>query len=438
MRIKIKSNQIVYYILLLMPFVDLLTGYALNAQMNGVLTATGQVYRLIAFFYMFYILYGHKFHKKLVWLLLFTAYTMLLVVVDALRFQGSVFENSSYTIKLLFPIYLFYCLVYVSKNDGGLTERVIKAFSWIYPMSFIIPRLLGIGYYLNGYSFNSGYKGLYYAANEQNVVLMTLFVYNFQKLYDDLTYTKGALSVIRLNILNFVKLISIIISLLLIGSKTSLLAIAIVCILYLFRGEKMKVKLKFITTFVVVGLGVFTMIGLVLNEQLGNIAQRIVYSYNRYATAEGGLLTFVLSKRNLRIAPSIDYWYGNNQNSVLNFFFGVGKASKCPKNTISVNPFSLIELDFFDCLFWFGFIATVIVICFYLSFFLRTFKKPELFMEKIMFALIFCFSMLAGHVIMSPNSGAMFAMIICDIYLKSKALEPIDKQPDRLIELQHL
>lgn len=420
MNMIVKSRKIVYFILLLMPFVDMLTGYALNSKNGGFLAFTGQIYRMGAFIYMFYMLFSHKFNKKLLWLLLFTIYAMLLVCVDAIRFSGSILENLSSTIKLLFPIYLVYCLINVSKNDKELIKCIINNFSWIYPLSFIIPKVLGIGYYLGGYAFNSGYKSFYYATNEQNVILMVLFVYAFQNLYEDLTYSNGDIGSVKFNIMNLIKLIFIIISLILIGSKTSFLAIGVVCLLYLLHGDKIKVKLKFIGTFVSIGLIAAILISQVLKEQLENITHRIIYTYSRYVTAEGGLLTFALSKRNLRIAPAVEYWYSNGWKGMLNFIFGVGKASKCPENIISVDPFALIELDFFDCLFWFGLISTGIILIFYLSFFLMALKNRSLFVERVQFVLVFGFSMLAGHVIMSVNSGAIFAVVLADIYLKSK------------------
>ena len=122
-----------------------------------------------------------------------------------------------------------------------------------------------------------------------------------------------------------------------------------------------------------------------------------MYAYNKYVYTDG-FFSFLLSKRNLRIKPGLDYWY-NGTEGILNFILGVGKNTKCPNDSISANQFALIELDFFDCLFWFGIVVTIIVMIFYLSFFIRSLGKNDMFMEKVMFILVFCFSMIAGHVL---------------------------------------
>lgn len=312
---------------------------------------------------------------------------------------------------------MVYCIVIISKNNKDIIQDVFKIYSWVYPLSLIIPRLLGIGYYISNYAFESGYKGFYYANNELNVILMVLFIYCFQKIYDDIIAYDKNLRVIKFNISNIINLLLIIFSLLLIGSKTSIIAILFVCIAYLLKKEKLKYKLKYLIAF----FGIFLMCSIIifflLNDQINNIIQRIMYAYNRYI--DGGFLTFLLSKRNLRIQPGIEYWFNKN-NGLINFLFGVGKYAKCPNDSISTTPFALIELDLFDCLFWYGIIITAIVIFFYVSFYFKSFYTKNLFMEKAAFILVFSFSMIAGHVIMSANSGTIFALVTSDLYVKNQ------------------
>lgn len=106
MKLSFKTGYILYDLLLLMPFVDMITGYAFNLNMNGIITYIGQGYRIFIFLYMVCTLYCHKFSKKQLWLIIFTIFLFLLNLIQYIRFNGSVIENFSYTLKLLLPVYI--------------------------------------------------------------------------------------------------------------------------------------------------------------------------------------------------------------------------------------------------------------------------------------------------------------------------------------------
>lgn len=420
MILKLKKYNPLYYLLILMPFIDMVIGYAFNTGTGGIITYLGQFYRIAFLCYLLYKIFFRKNNKKLNWLLLFTMYLIILTFINYYRFQSSVIENLSYTLKLLLPFYLIYGLINESEGSS-LIKGVLNTYSWIYPLSLIIPRVLGIGYFISNYAFDSGYKGFYYANNELNVILMVLFVYNFDKLYRDIISYEKSINIFKINFSTVFKVLTTIVSLLLIGSKTSIIAIIIVCLAYLLKTEKSKYKLKYILIFFSIAIIGTIIVMVALNNQINNIIQRILFTYNRYIS--GGFLTFLLSKRNLRIQPGINYWYKNNSDGLINFLFGVGKDTKCPNDGISSDPFAMIELDLFDCLFWFGLIVTIIVLVFYISFYFQSIRVKGLFMEKVMFILVLSFSMIAGHVMMSANSGAIFAIVTANLYLQTKKIK---------------
>ena len=139
MKLSFKTGYILYDLLLLMPFVDMITGYAFNLNMNGIITYIGQGYRIFIFLYMVCTLYCHKFSKKQLWLIIFTIFLFLLNLIQYIRFNGSVIENFSYTLKLLLPVYLIYSLVeiiyvfltiflYLLKCPQSLILSALRAF----------------------------------------------------------------------------------------------------------------------------------------------------------------------------------------------------------------------------------------------------------------------------------------------------------------------
>lgn len=422
MSIKISNSKVLYILIMLMPFVDIITGVALNIGIGGPFSALGQLYRMFSFVFMFYIIIVVNKAKKSSWLLPFTVYVFFCVVVNFIRFRSDIVEDLSYTIKLLFPLYLTVSLVIISKYDKCFIKKIYDSFSWIYPLSFVVPKFLGLGYY--SYSNQSGYKAFYFANNEVNVILMVLFVYSFEDVFNIyIKRTKGK------NFKSIIRLILIVFSLLLIGSKTSILAIAIVFLVYIFKEKKFKLKKRYILILLVISVFGFFMMKIFIGEQINRAIERITFFYYFYTTGSSAednslfenIITFLCSERNLRVMPSFDYWYKQDMlSTICNIIFGIGKSTKSPDSTnIWINPFSIIELDLFECLFWFGAISTMIVMVFYVSIYFKSLKRQGLFMEKTMFVLVFMFSMFAGHVLVAANSGTIFAIVVADLSIKS-------------------
>ncbi len=427
MKISLKHSNILYFIILLMPFVDMITGYALNTGHGGIITSLGQVYRMATFFYVFYLIFAFKIYSKSKWLLPFTAFMFITIIINYIRFQGSIVEDFGYVVKAIFPIYIVYSLMLVSKENPQIIDNIMSSFLWIYPLSFVVPKVLGMGYY--SYSNESGYKAFYFANNEVNVILMILFIYSFNEFYNNYLFTKT-----KFKLRNIVQLLMILVSLLLIGSKTSILAIVIVLFAYLIKKEKFSVKIRFLRSILLISfVGVF-IVSVTIAEQIGRSIERIVWYFVHYTGDSENFLksfiTFLCSERNLRVEPSIEYWYQENFfEGILNFFIGIGKSTKSPDATnIWINPFSIIELDFFECLFWFGIISTVIIFIFYLSVFIKSFKVKGLYMQRLAFLMVFMFSMIAGHVLVSTNSGTMFAIVLADLYIKTNRSVKIGKE----------
>ncbi len=396
-----KQDWLLYLLLLVMPFVDMLTGAILNAGSDHILGKLGQVYRIVFWLYLVYILFWEHRFKNTGWLAAFTLFLFALVGVYYFRFGSSPIVNGSYALKLLFPIYLTYGLAYRENQGRFVPKAVFEVYAWVFPLSMLIPRLLGLGYY--NYFNESGYKGFYFANNEVNVILVVLFVYCLKKAID------------KFSIVGVVQLLLCTGALLLIGSKTSILVIPLALFSFLFIPNRTPMQKKLIKRLLIYGSMALLFILFIMLEQVIYIAERFVKQLVLYDGYQGGFLTFLLSERNLRIWPAAEHWFLQDPNGLVNFLFGIGKAEKCPADSI-YGLYSIIELDLFDGLFWFGLIAIGTVLGFYLTVFIRTLKSQQLFREKIMFCLVILFSMLAGHVLMSANAGTMLGIVTARLY----------------------
>lgn len=409
-----KYNKWLNILFLTMPFVDMFTGLLLNLGIDNLFSKVGQVYRIVFIAYLAYLIFIKNRAKNCKWVFIFSAYLVLLVVFYKIRFDSSVVTNASYAIKLLFPIYLCYGVAYEVGHKNFDLKYIFEAYSWIFPLSMVIPKILNLGFY--NYYNGSGFKGFYFANNEVNVILMVLFVYCFNKLYQKITMS------------TLVQLALCSAALLLIGSKTSLMAIPAAVVFFIVFKPRENKK-QFLKTILGIGGAGVVAVMLLLGKQMIAVFSRLVEMYQYYSGRPNAFLTFLLSERNLRIGPAAEHWFFNDKSGIINFLFGIGKAEKCPNNTI-YGLYSIIEMDFFDTLFWFGFIAACVVLVFYLIVFVRACRKKNCFSEKVMFCLVLTFSMLAGHVMMSANAGTILGLVVATLYCGKDIVE--EKQSEKV------
>ena len=80
-----------------------------------------------------------------------------------------------------------------------------------------------------------------------------------------------------------------------------------------------------------------------------------------------------------------------------------------------------MELDFFDTFLWYGSIVAIVVFLYYSNIFISTFKTKNIFEYKLMYILVFLFSLIAGHVWYSPLSGGMFALVASMLLITNDA-----------------
>ena len=154
----------------------------------------------------------------------------------------------------------------------------------------------------------------------------------------------------------------------------------------------------------------------IFSKQINEMNQRFNYFY-RTLTKNGGILTFLMSERNIRIAPAFEknvIDVGMPQG-IINFMFGVGRYQQVDPNVLR----TLMELDLFDTFYWYGFITAFIIFKKYVGIFVHTLKTKSIFQYQLMFCIVFAFSMIAGHVWYSALAGQVLALV-CVGLLTSK------------------
>lgn len=414
MKIRLKSFQegLLFVLFAIMPFVDMYTGYFQNMRMHGFQTQIGQLYRVIFFVVMLYYVY-QKFITSHPFLFVFTCYAFCIPVIYALRHKNidGLTEDYSYILKVFMPLYIIYAIYDLSSRNLikiNFVDNVLEFWSWVYPLSLIIPRFLNLGFY--HYFGNGGYKGFYYTTNDLNILLAVLYIFSFNKLSQNK------------NVRNAFKLLMMLVAVIFLGSKTSIIVLVVVTGVFIVKGINYRQFVEYLFASVIIVLMIGLAVYNLFEAQINAIFVRLRYFYAYYTGGKGGFLTFLMSERNLRISPAFKYWYGG-KNAVFNFLFGVGKYQKCPNSSnIGKNAFSLIEIDFFDILFWFGSIFLVILVCYFIHFFVKYAKRTDEFEYKVMFIFIMLFSFFAGHIFISAMGGTMLGIVCARLKMDDNIL----------------
>lgn len=128
MRIILKKNHLLEYMIIIMPFIDLILGEILNSSVDNILSRLGQFYRILLLLYLLYMI-GIKYKSRNgKWVLVFSFYLLGLTISYYFRFGSSIVENFSYCLKLLLPIYLIYGIYLQRKINPQMIEKIYNFF----------------------------------------------------------------------------------------------------------------------------------------------------------------------------------------------------------------------------------------------------------------------------------------------------------------------
>jgi len=400
--IKFTIDKVFFLLLVLTPIIDSINGYFMQVTKLG--SVIGPIYRLILYVFMLACFFYKNSFNKIFKLGIVIIYFIFIGFIFSFNdSKDAIFYNLNNIIKLFFPILIIEAyrnlnIKEIIKKDT--ISKIFKYYSVIFPMT-IIPFTL-IGKSLSVYSNGAGAKGFYKANNELNIILVTLLIYNFNNLF----YKKNKLKNGLLTLLNFCCLF-------LIGSKTTIIALLIIIIAYLFINLKKFKVLNNILLGVIVVLVIY-IVNKVYYDQIYLAFQRQIYFYNLY---EDNLSSYILSSRNILLGYAIDSLKSSN-NFILNFIIGFSPYDISQEIGFNIGRANrIIEMDFFDLFFSYGLVGIAFIYTYYLSVIkksIRKIKNSKLeYSYLIGYIFIMGFSTFAGHVLFSAMASTIFALICC-------------------------
>lgn len=372
-------------------------------NLNGIFIANnipffsnlGQMFRIIITIItsIFIIFLGSKKDRRIFFVFLIFFVLPIKYYFSHKEFSGLIMDLS-YLLKLFLPFFILLCISILMENrkvQMSDIDYLLKIFSIIIPLTIILPTLFGLSQ--NSYVLGGGFKGFYVSNNEINIVLVGTFILSLYELYK------------FFSIKNFLILLLNIISLILIGSKTSLIIVPFSIFIYFifyFKNNKINIiHLFFIVILIIIFISLFS-------NLFFEIFQRLKYYYLTIASGDGNIINFLMSERNLRILPILNENIINSPNGLENLIFGIGRFQQVDPNVL----YTLIEIDIFDTLVWYGLLTCLFVVLCYNYILLYSVKK---FIDNKIYIAVFIiymlFSLFVGHVWFSPLSTTYLTLI---------------------------
>lgn len=388
------------------------------------IVSLGQIYRILLIIFMLYLI--TKFRQFRIIPILIVGYLTLIQILYFLIYHGSVhilfndLVEISKFILIIFIIEAFKALRIHEKNFKRLLRNIFLANLILFPVSLLIPKLLGVGYSM--YSNNVGNSGFFYAANDLNAVLIILFAYGINILFQgNLTRNKWiSFSVIVL---------SIAASLILLGSKSSIAFTALIIFIYTIKFFKEKKKYFSRKNIVLSLTGIVVLMaaaGIVFNDDINKSLERHSYFFEKQAK-EGNVISFIVTGRDEFLSASYQA-YVNADLKFLRFWLGVGSDTHAKETAayFSDDRDSLIiEMDIWDTLFRYGFLGVVIMYGYLLLIIYEHVRLNQNYNFNFLlcFALLLMYSSLGGHVLYSALSGSFLALVCAGLLNPSYTFE---------------
>lgn len=383
---KLKIESIIVLLFSILPVIDSFNGFLIKNRGFSI----GTLYKVFLLLVLFLIvLYKNKmasfFLKVIIYLIGYVGFT---IVVNSIFFSESIM-NRDFSIKLIFNVLLMILLLECKNQkciSGDTIYRILNYNVYLIILTILVPYVLGVGSTI--YAGNIGYKAFYYSQNELAVTLIILFYFCLYKL------------IYRINVLGIIQLGGIAVSMLLMNTKSALLAcmlgVVVFVFEYFYRKWTRYKGIMFLSVMIVIILGYRFVLA-----QIQELMLRQNYLYKNY---NNSLITTLTSDRISFLKSALaDLIEGNG--TPIRLIIGNGFYSN-----------HLVEMDFIDIFFYLGLIGLFGLI-FFLWYVLRksynNFKADHTIIRLFSFLLVISYAFFVGHVFFVATSGCYFVLLCC-------------------------
>lgn len=359
-------DLLIYYMLLIFSLVDCVTGLFLQSGLPSI----GVPYKLLLMLLM--TLSIKSFNKITLFI-----YFLILFSFCGLIYLFLPYTDLSTSLSMILKIMMYPCILLYfydtyKKNPQG--AELIERICFYNFITIVVNQILGIlGYGFSTYNDGGfGIKGFYYDGNAMAVVCFCLFVFYF-------SIKKNSIFALILAICSVI-----------LGTKTSILAIFLYFFAVKFKRANLKIK---VTLCILLGVTFFVLFYFINFTDM--FSYHVAKIKRMYELFDGNILAVILSGRNIDLANHTQFYKEHFSISQLLFGYGYRKYVK------------IIELDFFDTLYSYGllFCTLILIMYIYPIFYNRKYKEVVIF--NILVLLI---TFASGHVWYN-TSTALFLVI---------------------------
>lgn len=380
-------KKIIYYLFLILPFIDLITSF--TERINGNIVSIGTIFKgILILFSGIYILFitKSKYKKKsIIYYLLLSIFSIIHILIGNNSYVSSVTQ----LIKFMFlPIIFIFLLNYNDDYKISYIEmkKILKYNVFFILTTILIAKLTNTGF--NSYSdtVTTGVVGWYYSANEISGIITILFPLFLE-------------DILKNNKYSFILVMYVIFMMMMLGTKTPLLGV-LISLIALFIHILLKDKNKK-NIFKIVFFISYTVILIFNSSYLSNL------NSGRYISTTNA----VFSSRDIYLNNTTREYINHNLEKKL---FGLGST-----NNKVLEKY--VEMDFYDLLYRYGIIGFII---FMIPFFKIVLKMMEYALshlnnynyDKMILILITMLSLLiaffAGHILSAPAVSIYFGITI--------------------------
>lgn len=424
-----KRQQLVYIYFIILPFIDLIT--SLITRFTDFPLSFGMVVKGITMvFIVLYVLFWSRSkykNKSVIYLGMMIVFGILyLLFKQDMWSMENIVNEVTYAFRYMyFPIMLvgLFNLFDDLNIDNKLLKKILLINCITYTVLLLVPFITGTGFDSYRYSSMFGQNGWFYAANETGVITVILsssilyFMDNEKKW--KVLFT-----------------IPIIISIIIIGTKTSylgiILVILMICLTFFLTTKKDKLLLPIVLLVILITCCNFSptidnlegTIDDVNNNktELGHIEgddDNQNYRYNSISDLipnknVAKVVTIALNGRDKFFLKNLSVYAEANFSDKL---FGIGWSDRESINYVLKKK--LIEIDFLDIIIHYGIIGFIIYflpLCYFIFNKLFNIKKLGAYgvFYFMLLLLVIGISSFAGHIFASP-SVSIYIVLLCVI-----------------------
>lgn len=384
------TEKVVYTVFLLIPIVQLLNSFIMYSTGESMF---GKVFRLLTLIVLLILCKVEIDSRILTMIFILFLACETTVLVDTIRGIGlGAIEWINSILKLL-SLVIYYASLDTLYKAGRIRERmthsILVSWSVFLSTSMIVPYLLGLGYYKYG---GNGYIGFYYENDSLNISLCCLMLYilNYAMNYKKKSY--------------YILVGMLYATVVLIGSKTSLLYAVVIFLYVLFLNKKLNIikLLKRVFLLLLVLVLALVVVNVLKNNVIFNqiIYYIEVYKWSITTGGDTPLAVFTNGRTSKAIYCITHLWSAEN---ILDVLFGIGGYGA--------------EMDFFDTYMKFG-LFPILIICFICYKVMKKCRRHNVYSFALLLILIY--ALVAGHVVESSFTCGLISIFVLSLNYKDR------------------